>query len=109
MFRLVTICAAMVLGCVLVAGYLADGNVAQSVVEAAPTKSKHVLSASDSKVKVETTEDTGDTADEADSAEDDAGDDGDIVSAAPVDDNSGGEQSASDAWNPGDAPGEPGE
>ncbi|HEY1386580.1 MAG TPA: hypothetical protein VGF43_23350 [Dongiaceae bacterium] len=113
MVRLVTICAAVVLACVLIGGYLADDNVARSIVEAVPTKSEHVLSASDSKLKVETTdetaEDPGDAADETDSSdEDDSANDGDVANTAPADDDSGGQQPASDPWNPGDAPGKPG-
>jgi hypothetical protein len=110
MFRLITICTAVVLVCALVGGYLANDNVAQSIVEAVPSKSEHVLSTSDGKVETtdEATEDIGDTADDVETGEDDSGDDGDVANAAPADDESGGEQPPSDAWNPGDAPGEPG-
>ena len=116
MFRLMTICAAVVLGCVLVGGYLASDNVAQSVVDVVPAKSSHVLSVSgegDSKASVETTDETtdaDDTADDADSGgDDDSSSDGDVANASPVDDgDSGGAQTTPDQWTPGELPGEPG-
>src|SRR5262245_4110159 len=128
MFRLITICAALILGCVLVAGYLADGNVTQSIVDAVPTKTTHVLStksANDGEIKVETAEepdqDSGETADGTDedasenadtadsSDDDDSGSGGDVANASPADDDdSGGAQTKPDEWNPGELPGDPG-
>jgi hypothetical protein len=99
MFRLIVVCAAVVLGCVLVGGYLASDNIAQSVVDVVPTKTNHVLSASsegDSKASVETTDET---ADDADDTADDANSGGDDDSGA---------QAKSDEWTPGELPGEPG-
>jgi hypothetical protein len=104
MFRLITICAAVVLGCVLVGGYLANDNVAQSIVGAVPTESEHVLTTSsegDSEAKVETTdeiaEDAGDTTDDADSGdEDDSGNDSAAANASPADEESDAEQTEPD-------------